>query len=173
MQTGGARLFPGNYMNSSVYVGENDPGDAVGPLALLSRMAGSITLCGHIASWPARQVRRVARHLDAYRSYRHLLMKDFHRLTPYPRDPGDWDAVEFIDPGTTETVLLAYRMRGGESSRTIRPLRLDPARTYEITDPFSSRRSRAASGETLMASGLRISLKPESAAVRHLRPTGP
>ena len=41
MQTGGARVLPANYMNSSFYVAADDPEQAIGPLELVSRMAGS------------------------------------------------------------------------------------------------------------------------------------
>ena len=96
MQTGGARVFPANYMNSSVYVGEHD-GDACGPLELISRMGGSLTLCGHIAGWSAGHASRVRRLLDGYRAVRHVLMGDFYRLTTYPRSPDDWDVVQFLE----------------------------------------------------------------------------
>ena len=170
MQTGGARVFPGNYMNSSIYLGADDGDEAVGPLELISRMAGAISLSGHIANWSKRQVQRVRRHLDGFRTYRHLLMKDFHPLTPYPRTPGDWDVVEFVDPQTGEAVVMAYRVRGEERTRAVRVKRLTPDATYEIVDPFSGRKPRQATGERLMTKGLRITLKPESAAVRHLKP---
>ncbi|MHC4715820.1 MAG: alpha-galactosidase [Planctomycetota bacterium] len=172
MQTGGARVLPGNYMNSSIYLGPGDGDASVGPLELISRMAGAISLSGHIANWSKRHTRRVRRHLDGLRSYRHLLMKDFHPLTAYPRTPADWDVVEFVDPDTREAVVLAYRVRGDERARTVHPVRLDPQADYEITDPFSARKPRTAAGQALMGRGLRLSLAPESAAVRHLKPAG-
>jgi len=170
MQTGGGRVLPGNYMNSSIYLGPDHPDDAVGPLELISRMAGAISLSGHIANWSRRQTRRVRKHLDGMRSYRHLLMKDFFALTPQPRAPADWDVVQFLDPATAEAVILAYRVRGDERVRTVRPVRLDPARMYEIADPFTARKPRTAAGEVLMTRGLRLTLDPDSPAVRHLKP---
>ncbi|MFQ5808142.1 MAG: glycoside hydrolase family 36 protein [Armatimonadota bacterium] len=170
MQTGGARVFPANYTNSSVYIGEHDGDDAVGPLELMSRMAGSITLCGHIANWSERQTRRVRKHLDGYRTFRHLLTKDFHALSPYPRSPADWDVVQFLDPDTGEAVILAYRVRGDRKTQTLLPVHLAAERAYEIIDPFSSRKGRTATGGALMDKGLRLSLPPDSAAVRHLKP---
>ena len=98
------------------------------------------------------------------------LVKDFHPLTPYPASDADWDVVQFIDPDTSEAVILAYRVRGETDSLLIRPRRLDPDVTYRITDPFSSRKPKQATGRDLTQKGLRISLKPESAAVRHLIP---
>ncbi len=170
MQTGGARLFPANYMNSSLYVGEGDGEDAVGPLELVSRMAGSITLCGHIANWSKRHSRRVRTYVDGYRTFRHLLMKDFYPLVAYPRSPDDWDVVQFIDPETAEAVVLAYRVRGDQNKRTIILKHLSDEATYQIADPFSARKPTTANGQALMEKGLRLSLKPESAVVRHLTP---
>ncbi len=172
MQTAGSRVFPGNLMNSSIYVGERDGEALLGPLELISRMAGSITLCGHIAKWSRRQTRLVRKYLDGYRSFRHLLMKDFYALTPYPRSADDWDVVEFLDPTTGEAVIMAYRMRGDERIRTVTPKRLNPAKTYEVVDPFSTAKPRQMSGRTLMERGLRFVLAPDSAGVRHLRPVG-
>ena len=129
MQTGGARVLPANYMNSSFYIGPQDGDESVGPLELMSRMAGSMSFSGHIANWSDGQVALVQRYLDAYRRFRHLLMKDFYALSPYPRTPGDWDVVQFIDPDTTEAVILAYRVRGGEGQRVVFPKRLDGSKT--------------------------------------------
>lgn len=170
MQTGGARVLPGNYMNSSIYLGPDDGDRTVGPLELISRMAGSISLSGHIANWSARHARRVRKYLDGYRSFRHLLMKDFHRLSAYPRSPGDWDVVQFVDPGSAEAVLLAYRVRGEQRICTVRPSGLDPVKTYEIVDPFSPGKTRKLPGIALMEKGLRLSLRPESGLARHLVP---
>ena len=133
-------------------------------------MAGSSTFNGHIANWSRRQTGRVRRYLDGYRTFRHLLMRDFHRLTPYPRSDADWDVVQFIDPETREAVVLAYRVRGDETTRKVIPKRLDPGCTYAIIDPFSGRKPRGVTGGKLLEKGLRLTLKPESAAVRHLKP---
>jgi hypothetical protein len=81
MQTGGARVLPGNFMDASPYVGREDAARSAGPPALLSRMAGAITLNGHIANRTLSQTRRVKKHIDGFKTYRHLLMKHFHPLT--------------------------------------------------------------------------------------------
>ena len=72
--------------------------------------------------------------------------------------------------GTREAVILAYRVRGSQRRLTVFPKRLDAGTTYRVVDPFSSRRSRTASGQDLMHKGLRLTLNPESALVRHLTP---
>jgi alpha-galactosidase len=168
MQTGGSRFLPGNYMNSSIYTGENDGDDFVGSLELMSRMAGAISLSGHVANWSAQQMEKVRRHLEAYRTYRHLLMKDFYRLTPYPRTPDDWDVVQFIDRQTTEAIILAYRFEGTDDSCLVKPQRLNLDTTYEIVDPFGG-----VAGKKIIKEGLSLILEPNSALARHLKPVRP
>ena len=170
MQTGGARVLPANYMNGSFYVGPKEGDQAVGPLDLLSRMAGAMSFSGHIADWSRPHARKVRKHVDAFKTFRHLLMKDFHALTPYPRSPADWDVVEFVDPATGEAVVLAYHVCGGAGARTLPLTALAAEKTYEIVDPFSARKGVVKTGRELMDKGLRIKLPDEGALVRHLRP---
>jgi alpha-galactosidase len=172
MQTGGARVFPANYTNSSVYVGEHD-GDACGAFELVSRMGGSLTLCGHIAGWSAGHAARVRRLLDGYRAFRHVLMGDFYRLTEYPRRPDDWDAVQFLDPQRREALILAGRVRGAQAARTVFPQRLAPDVTYAVLDPFggeSGARTETRTGRDLAERGLLLTLDPETALIRHIQP---
>jgi hypothetical protein len=156
-------------MNSSVYVGEHD-GDACGPLELISRMGGALTLCGHIASWSTGHAARVRRLLDGYRTFRHVLMGDLYRLTAYPRRPEDWDVVQFLDPDGGEAVVLAARVRGGPGDFTVFPQRLEPETTYRVRDPFSDGEPETTTGRALAAGGLHLSLHPEGACIRHLGP---
>lgn len=170
MQTGGSRWLPGNYMNSSIYTGERDGDDFVGPLELMSRMGGAFSLSGHIANWSHRQVERVKRHLEAYRSYRHLLMKDFHPLLPYPRSIDDWDAVQFLDPAAGEAVVLTYRFEGDRSALRVKPRRLNPESVYQIVDPFTADPPAERSGAEIEREGLAVELERNSARILHLKP---
>jgi hypothetical protein len=97
-------------------------------------------------------------------------MKDFYALSPYPRTPPDWDVAQFVDAGSGEAVVLAYRVRGTEGMRVVFPKRLSASMSYEVVDPFSAETLRTASGVALMTEGMRFVLEPESAEVRHLRP---
>jgi hypothetical protein len=112
----------------------------------------------------------MARLLDGYRTFRHLLMKDFYPLTDYPRSAEDWDVVQFIDPKTAEAVILAYRVRGDIDRLTVFPKVLRPETAYQVVDPFTSTKAKTAQGKVLTEKGLRLSLAPESALVRHLIP---
>jgi hypothetical protein len=112
----------------------------------------------------------VRRYLDGFRSFRHLLMKDLYALTPYPQSEDDWDVVQFLDPETGESVVLAYRVRGTEGERLVMPRRLVAQANYGMLDPFEGTTLDCRTGLDLMESGLRIQVEPESARVVHLRP---
>jgi hypothetical protein len=133
-------------------------------------MSGAISLSGWISKWSEKQRDRVKQYLDGYRTYRHLLMKDFHPLLPYPRTPEDWDSAQFLDPESREAVILTYRFAGNQARCRIFPRRLNAGATYEICDPFAPGKGLRTRGDRLMANGLEIALDPSSAAVRHLIP---
>jgi hypothetical protein len=170
MQTGGARVLPANYMNSSLWVGEEDGDGLVGPLELISRMAGSISLSGHIAKWSSAQAGKVRRHIRGFKSYRHLLMKDFYALSPYPRGRADWDVVQFLDPETGEAVILAFRYEGSEEQKRIVPRKLKPEVSYRVEQPFSADHLATLTGDELNEKGLTLVLMENSAEARHLKP---
>jgi hypothetical protein len=136
MQTGGARFLPANYMNSTIGFEEFDS-DRMDELELRSRMAGAISFSGWISSWSDSQTELARIHVAGYRRFRHLLMEDFYALTDYPRDDRDWDVVQFIDPETTESVILAFRVAGTTGAMTVRPKALSAGRHYLVEDPFA------------------------------------
>ncbi len=154
MQTGGARIFPANYMNSTFFIGADDGDGAVGPLELISRMSGSMSLSGHIANWSTEHTAQVERYLDGYRSFRHLLMKDFYALTPYPRSEADWDVAEFVNPENHEAVILAYRVRGQTRTQKFFPRRLDPLTTYQIKRPLRIAQAKEGNRESTYGEGI-------------------
>jgi alpha-galactosidase len=173
MQTGAARVLPANYVNSSFYVGPEDGDGPIGPLELMSRMAGCLSLSGHIANWSQAQAGLVRRYLDGFRTFRYLLMKDFYALTRYPQSEADWDVVQFLVPETGEAVVLAYRVRGTQRERLVRPRQLAPAARHDVVNPFEGKVLAQRMGQDLVENGLRIELAPESAQIVHLAPVEP
>jgi hypothetical protein len=97
-------------------------------------------------------------------------MGDYYALTPYPQTEAGWDVAQFLDPETKESVVLAYRVRGAESARAIRPRRLASEVTYNLLDPFEGEILARRTGLDLMTGGLYIELAPESARIVHLKP---
>jgi hypothetical protein len=59
---------------------------------------------------------------------------------------------------------------------TVLPKGLRPEAAYQVADPFRAGKARTdpegLPGKVLMGKGLRLSLAPESALVRHLIPAG-
>jgi hypothetical protein len=134
-----------------------------------------MSFSGYIANWSPAHVAKINRYLEGYRAFRHLTMQDFYALTPYPRYASDWDVAQFSDPQTAEAVVLAYRVRGDQGRHTAHPRRLDPAKTYQVVNPFAGdgpATVATATGQELMEHGIAFSLDKESAAVRHLKPMG-
>ena len=165
-----ARPITATFPIERLILAPDDPDQAIGPLELVSRMAGSMSLSGHIANWPAAKAALVKRYLDGYRSFRHLLMQDFHALTPYPTTDGDWDVVQFVDPQSGEAVVLAYRYRGQVGEQVIPVGHLLSEGRYQVLDPFHNRPPEVVSAAVLRSRGLSIVLGPDSAAVYHLAP---
>ena len=56
---------------------------------------------------PARKL------VEVYKSSRHLLVQDFHPLTPHPKGPEERDVVEFRARDGSGAVVLAFRACGG------------------------------------------------------------
>jgi hypothetical protein len=169
MQTGGARFLPGNYMNSGIYCSERDPAERIGPLELISRFSGCISLSGHISHLSKEHVETIRYYLDGFKRFRHLMMDDFYRLTPYPRSPADWDVVEFLNPESGEAVILAYRFEGDTGAQTILPKKLKPGAFFDIVDPFSQEVLSTEKAEKLLKDGFTFDLELNSALVRHLK----
>ena len=170
LQTGGARAIPANYLNGFTYQGKDDA-LVLSPFALISRMAGSFTLGGHIARYSRRETARLNRYLDGYRSFKHLLTQDVHALTPFPRRPDEDDVVEFCDPRSGEAVILAYGVRGGPRRVRVPVKGLRRGETYRIVDPFRPGSPDTVKGSRLMREGLSLTLGADTAQVRRLVPS--
>jgi len=165
MQTGAARFLPGNIPTSSMAVRPNEGDGGFNISSLLSRMAGGMFFCGDIASWGPSFTAEACGIVEVFKRYRHLLLEDFYPLSEYPRTPDAWDVVQFTDPKTTDSVVLAYRV-SGSSTETIPMRSLDVHRMYLVENPLAHQRSELMSGQVLMEDGLRMSVLPDSAAIR-------
>ncbi|MBI1926868.1 alpha-galactosidase [Candidatus Poribacteria bacterium] len=170
MQTGAARYLPGHLTNSSIQVNLGEGDGRFQESAVLSRMAGALSFDGDVASWSPELRERFQRLVDIYREYRHLLVKDFYALTPYPRTVEDWDVIEFIDPQTTDAVILAYRVAGRTSQRVVSPRGLRSDCNYEVTLPLEGG-GFTISGTQLMKEGISISLPVDRATIHRLIPS--
>ncbi len=155
MQIGANHLLPGNIPNSSIpaRLGRANPAPSLRDVA--SRMCGALSFDGDIACWPPQFVRSARRLVDAYKSFRHLLVEDFYPLTPPPQWRGDVQIALFARRDKREAVLLAFGPAGSRVHAACWPLRGDVR--YRVMDPLS-RRGRTCSGRELAERGLQVRL---------------
>ena len=108
-----------------------------------------------------------------WKKYRHLLIKDFHPLTPWhaPEDDAHWTAFAWHDRQTDEAVLEAFRQETcPESAYTARLGFLQGDRNYTLTNEDTGE-TRCMSGTALATEGLAMTLEePKSSAVWHILP---
>lgn len=169
MQTGGARVIPANCLNGFTYQGKDDD-LLLSKLAMVSRMAGSLTLGGRIHRYVGRDLRTLKRYLDGYRRFRHLLTEDFYALTPMPLRAGELDIVEFCDPHSGEAVVLVYAAQTVQRNVMVRPRGLKSGHRYRVIDPFTGRAHQVANGSVLMRNGFGITVDSDTAQAFILQP---
>jgi alpha-galactosidase len=163
MQARANRFLPGNLLNSSVavHLGKGDEG--FDDTAILSRMLGKLAFDGDIASWSAELTTRYAQWVQHFKSFRHLLVQDFHQLTPAPTDAEGWDVMSFHAYDASEVVLFAFSGRSDGDQR-IQLRSLDSEKVYTLTT-LSCGFVQRKSGSELMNEGLRFELSANSAEV--------
>ena len=156
--------MPGNFFGEALICGEDGPGqDDAGltDIAFLSRMAGSLYICGCIDTWPQDARRRGRYWVEVHKRIRHLLVRDFYRLLPQPQSNEDWDAAQYCD-GSTEGIVFAFRYGGSDDSRGLRLHCLDADASYVVKDEATGEQQTIA-GQTLQTDGLAVELAPVTA----------
>ena len=171
MQTGASRFLPGNFLGSAVPSwGKPDlPNPA---LEFLSRMVGAFSMSGDVASWSPTMVAEATRHVEAYKTIRHLLVRDFYALTPHPKSERDWDAVQFVAYDGEESAVFAFRMDGDESEKRLRLKGLTSGEQYEVVEPLNQATSAIYSSATLREAGLPIALEKDQGKLYYLKTRG-
>lgn len=170
MQTGASRFLPGNFPNSSVPVARAGGDAGTDDADVISRMAGALSFDGDVASWSPSLTERVARLVEVYRTFRHLLVADFYPLTPHPKRPSEGEVVEFAQPDGAAAVILGFSGAEPAAEVTVRPRGLRTEATYIISDPITGTEVRR-SGEDLIERGLTVPLRT-GAAIRQFRLDG-
>jgi hypothetical protein len=117
MQLRSQRFMPGNCSNASVNVrrGAGDPASI--DHEILARATNKLGFDGDIACLSEAAAERCRFWVEKYKAYRHLLVQDFHQLTPAPRTPDDWDVVLWSAYDGSEGLVAAYRYEGAETWR--------------------------------------------------------
>ena len=116
---------------------------------------------------------RVRATFGEWKKYKHLLVKDFHPLTPWhgPEDTSGWTAFVWQDRKTGEAVLEAFRQETcPEADYTARMPFLQAGKTYTLTNEDTGE-VRTQTGSALASEGLALTLDtPKSSAVWHILP---
>ena len=92
------------------------------------------------------------------------LAGNFYLLADQPKKPDSWSGWQFHDAKTGEGFVQAFRSNSREKSKKFILHDLDPARTYELSDPYTQRTLKL-SGKVLTTEGLELDLPPMSSLV--------
>jgi alpha-galactosidase len=175
MQTGAGRFLPGNLLNSAVPVGRDTVGRVTGSVspedaAVLSRMCGALSFDGDITAWSPEVTAHIARLVEIYRTFRHLLVADLYPLTPQPLRPAEGEVVEFASRDGAEAVVLGFAGARPMAEVRVRPRGLKATATYLVWDALTGQEGHY-DGQTLAEDGLTLALT-QGAAVYQLREIG-
>jgi alpha-galactosidase len=163
MQSGGNRFLPANLLNSAVpnYLGSKEKKRTID---FLSRMVGAFSLDGDVASWSEEQSLDVKNLIKIYKSIRHLLVQDFHPLTPQPSNPDEGEVISFVSEEKGECVIFAFRMPNEPMKRSVKLRGILPNMDYYVRDLLNSGKPiNLVKGDTLMREGLELDLTPDCA----------
>ncbi len=136
-------------------------------LSFLSRMMGMIFFHGRVAEWTPEMKRRGKRWVQIYKRIRHLMLKDYYRLTSQPQSHADWNAMQFCD-GPREGLVFAFRWAGATDAQNLMLQELDTGRTYRFRDEATAQETTFA-GKDLIRTGLPVSLTADSAKLYYYK----
>jgi alpha-galactosidase len=148
-------IFPANYLNHVLCLQNNDAD--YHHYAYHCLMGGTWGFTEKLSEWSEKRINDAKRHVDVFKKFRHLLMKNFAPLFPYPYTLEDWDGFQWHDPETGEGVIIIFRCLGDEVDCSPKLRWLDAGRQYEFTDPYTGNR-RFISGAKLVNDGLPVKL---------------
>jgi alpha-galactosidase len=154
--------------------GEVDPSAPPGWWDFMFRvpMTGQFGISSRVVEWSDAIRARAVANVALYKRIRGTITgADVYHLTPSPDhdNPVGWMALQYVAPIGGRSVLLAYRLAGGEVSKAFRLRGLDAATRYDIS--VDGVPLRAMTGTELASEGFRVDLDAEwRAAVIELVP---
>ena len=163
--TGANTVLPGNLIINGLCRGLDDYTDE----AFHQHFAGLLNITEGVEDWSDDLKDRARRHIEVYKSVRHLLAEDFYPLFPQPQSLRQWDGWQFHDPSTGEGFVLAFRVQSDQGRASPRLRGLDGGRTYAIEDPYSGAHS-VLEGRVLLDEGLPFSLHVNGSQLIRYRP---
>jgi len=163
MQSGGNRFLPANLLNSAVpnYLSSKERKMTID---FLSRMVGAFSIDGDVASWSEEQSAEVKNLIKIYKRIRHLLVQDFHPLTPQPCNPDEGEVISFVSEDKEECVIFAFRMPNEPMKRRVELRGILPHMDYYVRDLLNPGKPiNLVKGDALMREGLELDLTPDCA----------
>ena len=134
-----------------------------------SRMLGLFglgTLTGQLSErislLPQSLLDGIKRNVVGYKTFRHLLSQNTWHLSPYVREPDDWQAMEFSAWDGGQAVALLFRGGSENNSFTVKLRGLDPEATY-LLEFFDAMLGRTENGRLLMEAGFVVTLEKKEA----------
>lgn len=135
-------------------------------------MNGQFGISSRVLEWNDALRQRAAFNVALYKGIRETITgADVYHLTPSPdhNRPRGWMALQYVAPATGRSVLLAYRLAGGEADEAFRLRGLEANTRYDVV--LDGAPLRQATGAELATTGLRVALEHEwRAAVIELTP---
>lgn len=117
LQHGLNTVLPGNYANTNLCQKRHDYTD----YDFLSHCAGGFGYSGRLWEAPKADFERYREAVKRFKSFRHLLLGDYHRPTGQPQRPDDHARVEFVDAGQSLEMEFNAPGRRREATAQTRP----------------------------------------------------
>jgi alpha-galactosidase len=134
-----------------------------------SNFGGLLSITEGVEDWPPEEKQKAKRHIEVYKSIRHLLSKDFYALFPQPPTMKEWDGWQFHDPQTGEGFILVFRAESAKEDANPRLKAVKTGAQYLLKDPYSGK-EEVLTGRRLSEEGLPLHLRPKGTALRAYRP---
>ncbi|MAG34830.1 MAG: hypothetical protein CL878_01050, partial [Dehalococcoidia bacterium] len=160
--------IPGDRMSTYMCCGLSPYPD----VAFQANFGGMLAMSEDFENWSDIELARAKRHVEVYKSIRHLLGKDFYPLFPQPSSLSDWDGWQYQDPRTGEGFALVFRAQSQQETTAPCLHGLDERQAYVLTNPYTGEQ-RELTGEYLMGTGLSMGLAREGTCLYTFRPKWP
>lgn len=133
-----------------------------------SVFGGPLIFMHRVTEWNEREIRETGEAIGLYKKLRELVKdaKIIHLMRPSRNFDGGygWDAIQAVNAGQTESVVMVYRAKGGEEAMTILPRGLNAECCYEVRLQDGGE-SRMMTGEVIMTEGISVKLAEKDAEI--------
>jgi alpha-galactosidase len=131
---------------------------------LRSGMMGWCTIMLDTSKWTLEQRAAAKRQFEIYKTQLRPLIAHGNLYHVSERPNGvDWDGIEYVSPESDEGVLFAFRGTTDFGTHSFKLKGLTAEKRYEVTFEDAGGKPFALTGQELMQTGIRVSLRgPDS-----------